>query len=265
MGYIKYSALPPFRKNQWGKPVFIKGILPLNSKLNQWSVEYLNSVCPNQEVSVSHYDSNKSEMNFIQSFKNTELLTISKVFSQIQSGAFEKKAVEECPDTLYKNPNLLKDVEELDALFTSRSKEDQSTIWINGTNRVIDFHKDSKRALLILLQGEKIFRFVSPQYDEKMHQVTKQQIQALFKVLPSASGAQNYGIDTTWSDIKAFKADNSVEPKIMGYEIRIKQGDAITIPSNWWHATKSLKPSLSLNIEMGARDINWGSLQKIDQ
>ena len=254
MSDIDFIHLPEGISVDYNRPIYMSNCLTTSALVQNLNLEYLNNLCPTQEVSVSYYDCENSAMNLIQSFSNTELLTITEIYKQNGENQFEKKAVEECPDTIRNNSILLNYVSKVS------NQLNNPTLWINGKDRVIDFHKDAHDAILIQVEGKKIIRFVSSEFDSEMKIVGAEKINALFKFLKDANNARSYGDDTTWSERYAFKKNLNLNSKITGFEIEISPGDIVFIPKTWWHATKSLDLNLSINCEVELCNLNLESI-----
>jgi hypothetical protein len=104
--------------------------------------------------------------------------------------------------------------------------------WIGATGTGSGFHRDIADNVLVQVLGEKRVHLVSPADDASMYRTGR------YEVLSDASAVD---LDRWDPDRHPLYASADVA------ELVLRPGEGVFLPVNWWHATKALTTSISVN------------------
>lgn len=107
-----------------------------------------------------------------------------------------------------------------------------SRFWLSASQTSTPLHRDVAENIFFQLSGRKRFYLYSPAATPWLYS------HRFRSALP------NYGaFDPEYPDYERFPLSRAVEP----LEVILEPGDALYLPSRWWHQVRSLDVSMSLN------------------
>ncbi|GMR31141.1 hypothetical protein PMAYCL1PPCAC_01336, partial [Pristionchus mayeri] len=106
---------------------------------------------------------------------------------------------------------------------TSAPDDVDMNFWMGLADTVSPLHTDPRENLFCQVLGSKFVRLISPQYSD-------------------AVGAFEEGILTNTSQLDAETLEG-----VECFDVEVHAGDALFIPSGWWHYVRALSPSISVS------------------
>lgn len=108
----------------------------------------------------------------------------------------------------------------------------RSKLWLSAPGTVSPLHRDASHNLLAQVQGVKQVLLFSPRDNAALYS------HAIWSSLPNFSR-----VDPEAPDLARFPRFARAE----GLRCRLHPGDALLIPSGWWHHVRTLETSISVN------------------
>lgn len=246
VGRIEYPSAAAFRKRylEANRPVLIAGALEDWPAAARWSPEYLCSVVGDRrgEVIVSanglypDYLTQPSPMTKVE-------MELSELMRRALPGEGPVPEPVLGPGETYyiygksylfdRVPRLVEDIRTPEVL-EGIEVADRST-WISSAGCVTPLHYDLNNSLLAQVRGSKQVWFFDPgQHD-----------------LVYPRGEHFPGLDNyeRQSRVDIHHPDYETYPdfrRVRALTVTLRQGDALFIPSNWWHEVESLELSISV-------------------
>lgn len=201
-------------------PVVLKGLGLSWPCLKKWNLDFFNTVYGNYKVSVF----STPGKNLI-SRQGTRIAPES-----IELSAFIKKLKHKNAPTLLKC-DILQNEDRLrsDVNFSTLvncSITQTSYLWISPNGSVTPLHYDHSETIIFQICGRKSFLLSPPGGRDK------------FKA---------YGWGTEVPHISRLKEDEMLTINANLFYTELSPGDAIYIPSGWWHKVESIGISISVN------------------
>lgn len=232
---------------QANRPVVISGAMEDWPALGRWSWEYLAGIAGDcsGEIIVSR---NGLYPDYVT--QPSPMTKVAMRFAELLRRALPSAEAEPLPPVLdsgetyylYGKSYLLEAVPALRADLRTPAclgalAQPFQRLWISSTGCVTPLHYDLSNGLLCQVRGSKqVWLFDPGQFD---------------RLYPR--GAQFPGLDNfeRQSQVDIQHPDYEAFPEFRratALECRLRQGDTLFIPSNWWHEVETLEPSISVQL-----------------
>ena len=112
----------------------------------------------------------------------------------------------------------------------------QCSFWMGGKNSTTGWHTDiDDLSFLYVIQGKKKIQLIDPKYNANMYE------------------KRIYTDGARWSNIDFKNIDYNKYPMFKNVEITsyiLNEGDAVFIPSNWWHCVENLEDTIGITYKI---------------
>jgi hypothetical protein len=205
------------------QPVVVRGLAKDWPATRKWDERYLAERCGDVEVDIL----DGRERAPVE-FRNNGLELRKRVrfadfLAEVFSGRPNNDSYLTARTAFFKNPGvecLLHDVGQPE--FVEGNAADDIRCWIGACGTRSEFHFDSPSGLFVQLVGTKTFEVLAPWY-----------------ITRATSSDLSRGVCPTPLDATTKVSRSTL--------LRLDAGDALFIPTGWWHAVDALTPSISLN------------------
>ena len=239
-------------------PQFLPGACKHWPAVSKWTPDYFLKHFPHEKLNINTYSENEILPYFFQNYLASEFKTVSEIFD-----SNEKYSAHELTSFLKNNELLLDDLDFYAPFLKSRNLPEELfySFWYGSKNSVTDLHSDNVDLILFQIKSKKTVRLLNKETDqEKLQIITKEETLKFFEkhnIPMNEKIAATIQLKTSsYSKIKAFQDQSHSY-----YEVILNPGDAIFIPKNWWHSTKSHDSSIAVNLELLENHININSIK----
>ncbi|MFB6453973.1 cupin-like domain-containing protein [Chitinophaga sp. Hz27] len=251
-----------FRKKylDLGKPVLITGV---NEELEQfkWNFDYLSGNLGEKKINVYDWGGNGPTIEdefLIKKMELAKALSLCRSVDKTENQRFSicQLALDFLPElyNIYQTPDFLKDSDRLDhlpwlwrerrriAMFISFFR---GMHWHNGRHAIAQQITGSKR---FILYDPKDTKYLYPKtFMEEPLSWFDERESVFCSQMPFEQGIENI-------DLSKFPRFKNATP----YEIELKAGEILFIPSHWWHYTHACEPCVLITEFWDASLKDWG-------
>lgn len=114
------------------------------------------------------------------------------------------------------------------------SFKERISFWVGGKNTTTGYHTDIEdKMYLYVIKGKKKLQLIDPIYTKNMYS----------KRVPFSR----------WTPINFKNVDYEKYPlfkQVPIHEIILNEGDALSIPRNWWHCVENLEPTIAITYKV---------------
>jgi lysine-specific demethylase 8 len=206
-----------------GRAVVLRGAAAGWPALGTWTPERLRALGADLEVHVE-------VGNAVQGANPRRRTTLGGYLDDLASGRAEAEQLYLAVFDLFgRFPELLADVDL--SLLTGQVVRYRRG-WIGARGTVSGFHRDIGDNVLAQVRGRKLVKLVAPADDDRMYLSRK------------------YDFLTECSDVDVDHWDAARHPAFADADVGdvvLAPGDVLFIPTGWWHYTRALDTSISVN------------------
>lgn len=246
---IKFPGVEAFNQTYVNKcqPVIITDVAPKWTAYKKWSdFEYLKAKVGHRETRVYHYLDDRSgkpvsPYGGVTPFRGrieVSKLKLSDYLDHLQSGNNQEYYLADAEMTEYL-PELLEDFELIDWLQIRKNGKlkdpTRPFLYLGIDNYTPNHNHMDNHAMICQVVGEKRFKFYSPSDSRNLY---PQSLVGSFNPFYS----QIEDIENV--DLEQFPRF----PKAKAFDVTLRAGECIYLPTHWWHAVYS--PGLSIAITM---------------
>ena len=254
--YKSYEELKHITNN-FKTPTVIRGLFK-NSVAMNWNHTYLNDSIGDEtcEVLLSH--SNYFEMD-------RECKLYSDILTNISKNGWNYVSGDQ--NVLFNGSNhLIQDLQFNDILGDEYIKSNdfllsELYLFIGNKNGGTSWHSAPNRSMFVLLKGMKKWLFIDPKYGIYL----KPQRSQLYSRILLSFG--KFIQNTKY--VNHFENAENLYRHIPHYQVMLYPGDAITVPSWWWHHVSNIATSnenadeLNIGIDIDTKTWNHDYLRSI--
>ena len=242
--------------NNFKHPVVIRGLFK-NSNAMNWNITYLNNTIGHQKCDYLLPNANYFEMK-------RESKLYSSIFNNITANGFNYVSGDYHILSNKSGNNLIHDFnfnEILGEEFINSDDfmRDEMYLFIGNKNGGTSLHAAPHRSMFVLVKGIKKWIFIDPKYSIYLN---PQRSQLYSRLLLSFGG---FVRDT--NNLKDGVMGNEfLYRHIPHYEVILYPGDAVTVPSWWWHQVMNIEQENDLNavnigIDIDTKTYNYDFLR----
>lgn len=210
------------------KPVIFTNIMHDWPATQKWSLKSLQNLTP------------KEQSLYIE---EGDILRDITLFKKVQFGKYIESLLSEKNESNTKKPpyladfNIFENFPELKNdvnfdLLSSNTVTQRINGWIGPAHTVSSYHVDWADNLFAQIEGRKLIKLISPEYNTCMYPSKKYDSGSLLSSIDS----DNYDA-TKYPRFREAKSQYTV----------LNPGELLYIPYGWWHYIRALDPSISVN------------------
>lgn len=224
------------------KPVVIKGFARNWGATKKWNLDYFLDLEDDKDITLL-------SGNFIQDDNRYKKSTFRDYILKLKDAEVNQQAVKDYLTTLdifNYFPHLNSDTDF--SIFEKCTAVNDVTAWIGPKGTISGFHNDTGKNLYAQIKGKKMFILSSTKYNQHLYPSDK--------YINGAVASQ--------VDINNFSSEKF--PKFMDAEFKsviLEPGDALYVPSMWWHYVQSFDTSISIS-NFGYSQIELFSLRVLN-
>lgn len=214
------------------EPVILSGAIYHWPAIANWSFDYISSKCGG-EVFTAEVDLpedvpiNHSLADYQFDIRLDEFLRKLEMSNDGRASYISNKSVD-------RFPGLVDDLQ-FDDLLKEHTEPEMTRLWIGSGGTKSSLHFDYYENVLTQIVGSKKVYLVDPKFTGCLYQYS--------------SNIDKSQIDVETPDLAAHPKFDRVSV----HEGMLERGECLLIPPRWWHAVRSLSPSISVNCFYGPR------------
>jgi len=248
-----------FREYFGKRPVVIQESISHWPASRHWSLDYLKRCYGDAMVTVTRYDPEANSTFLDQTLADVHHAVPLRDFLSMLEWGDRRYAVREDTALLRRLPQLIEELERFSPFSSHASTSDgrYKALWIGPPGYVTGLHTDPGDTMLFQLHGRKHVLLFAPDQTQFLYEKDREERQQKFDGAPLQSrlDSSEFGVlrdQVRWCDVQPFDPDVDRFPLFRQahcIEAYICPGDALYIPDQWWHAVRSLDPTISVSIE----------------
>eukprot|EP01084_Bolivina_argentea_P195390 335203_1 len=253
--YQSYEQLQKVTNN-FKNPTVVRGLFK-NSSAMHWDSKYLNNTIGNEICPVLLSHSNYFEMD-------RKHKSYSQILHNVASGGYNYVSGDRY--ILFDNTNNLFDdfnFSEIlgDSYINSNDfMPSELYLFIGNKNTGTAWHSAPNRSLFVMIKGVKKWKFIDPKYaiylKPQRSQLYSRILLAFGKFIKYTKHANH------------FKDSMDYYSHIPHYEVLLYPGDAITVPSWWWHHVSNMEDNsnngvLNIGVDIDTKTWNYDFMRSL--
>jgi hypothetical protein len=256
----KFSAEQFFGKFFRARPVLIPNQLTHWPAIRVWSPSYLKKQFGRATIKVSLYDPDLPQTFFDQTISFVHrAMTLSDFIDSFQESPDSRFALREDNTLFAQFPEMFSDLVCFSPFCSMKSAYSlkYKSLWLGSANYTTGLHCDPGDTLLFQIFGHKRVLLYEPGQSKYLYQETARAVQdrASQKTHTSAFDESYVKVlieEVGWCEVDPFNIDLAKFPLFThttGVEALLVPGDTLYIPDKWWHAVRSIDPTISVSIQ----------------
>jgi len=225
----------------------------------RWTFDYLKQCCGGDLIAIEAYDPLAPGTFLDQTLAFRHRVVRLSDYLEVLTTVESAYALREDKTLFDDHPELVGDLANCAPFCSDITRVAYRALWIGPKGYVTGLHTDPGSTLLCQVWGRKRVLLYSPAQSHALSPEPHEQVTRKFRAIAwegifTAHEESELRDNVQWSAVNLFgESGDDVPPNVIAVEAIVEPGDALYIPTRWWHAVQSLSVTISVSLEPPSR------------